>query len=90
LFLAYRFGLPVIASDVGSLAEDVSEGRTGFMFKPDAPDELARAIERYFDSGLFQELEQCRKGIREYALARYSWEAIGKKTSDLYLDLLRN
>ena len=30
-FLAYSFGLPVIATDVGSLREDIVEGRTGFV-----------------------------------------------------------
>ena len=34
LVLAYNFGLPVIAADVGSLREDVAEGKTGWVFRP--------------------------------------------------------
>ena len=33
LFLGYSFGLPVIAADVGSLKEEVVEGKTGFVFE---------------------------------------------------------
>ena len=35
IFLAYRFGLPIIATDVGSFHEDVIDGVTGFICKPD-------------------------------------------------------
>ena len=34
LFLGYSFGLPAIAADVGALKEEIIEGETGFMFKP--------------------------------------------------------
>ena len=43
LFLGYSFGLPVLAADVGSLKEDIVEGETGSVFKPDDPTDLARA-----------------------------------------------
>ena len=32
-FLAYSFGLPVIATDVGSLRQDIVEGRAGFIWQ---------------------------------------------------------
>jgi glycosyltransferase involved in cell wall biosynthesis len=35
LFFGYSFGLPVIVADVGSLREDVAEGRTGFIRRTD-------------------------------------------------------
>jgi glycosyltransferase involved in cell wall biosynthesis len=31
LFLAYSFGLPVVATDVGSFREEIVEGKTGFL-----------------------------------------------------------
>ena len=37
LFLAYSFGLPVIATDVGSLKQDIVEGKTGFVCEPENP-----------------------------------------------------
>lgn len=42
LFVAYCFGLPVIATDVGSLREDIVEGTTGFLCKPCDPVDLTR------------------------------------------------
>ena len=67
LFLGYSFGLPVLAADVGSLKDEIVEGKTGFVFKPEDPVDLARAIERYFASDLFANLENRRQEIRDYA-----------------------
>ena len=47
LFLGLTFGLPVVASDVGSLSESIVPGRTGEICRPgDVPDlgELTRSI----------------------------------------------
>jgi glycosyltransferase involved in cell wall biosynthesis len=88
LFLAYRFGLPVIATDVGSFRESMIEGRTGFVCGPRDADDLASTIQRYFASDLFLELEQRRQEIRDYASARYSWDVVGDVTRDLYARLL--
>ena len=57
LFLAYSFGLPVIAFDVGTLREDIVPGKTGFLCCPEDSDALAAAINTYFDSDLFRNLE---------------------------------
>lgn len=88
LSLGYSFGLPVIASDVGALREDIVEGRTGYMCKPEDPTDLARTIERYFSSELFALLKQRRPDIRHYAYERYSWEVVGKQTVTVYDKLL--
>ena len=87
LFLAFRFGLPVIASDVGSLRNYVTEDRTGFVCPPGDPDSLARTIERYFDSPLFRELDRTREEILRNAARDYSWDAIGRRTAAIYGDL---
>jgi D-inositol-3-phosphate glycosyltransferase len=88
LFLAYSFGLPVIASDVGSLREDVIEGETGFLCSPCDPSELARAITRYFDSPLFLRLESQREPIKQGANARHSWHVVAESSRVAYLGLL--
>ena len=49
LFLGYSFGLPAIAADVGSLKEEIIEGETGFVFKPQDSSDLASKIEEYFN-----------------------------------------
>src|SRR6202007_1075034 len=56
LFLAYSFGLPVIAADVGSFREEIIEGRTGFLCNPNDAVDLASAIEKYFVSDLYSNL----------------------------------
>ncbi len=58
LFLGYSFGLPVIAADVGALKDEIVEGKTGFVFKPEDPIDLAATIERYFASDLFANLSE--------------------------------
>ena len=88
LFLAYSFGLPVIATDVGSLREDVVEGRTGFISKPGNSDDLAQMIERYFASSLFANLASHRPEIRQYVLERHSWDTVSETTRNVYREVL--
>jgi glycosyltransferase involved in cell wall biosynthesis len=88
LFLAFNFGLPVIATDVGSIGEDIVEGRTGLVCKPRDPQDLASALEKYFASDLFKNLDIQRKEIKDYANARHSWDLVGEITRDVYLESL--
>jgi D-inositol-3-phosphate glycosyltransferase len=87
-FLAYSFGLPVIATDVGSLREDIVEGRTGFVCQPQDSSDLARTIDKYFESELFRDLENRRSKIKEYANERYSWSKVAAITTAVYSNLL--
>lgn len=84
LFLGYSFGLPVIATDVGALKEDVLEGQTGFMCKPEDPNDLAKVIETYFASGLYKCLNDRRPSIRNYAHERHSWDTVAQLTLSAY------
>jgi len=90
IFLGYNFGLPVIAADVGSLREEIIEGTTGFVFRPEDPTDLARALEQYFESNLFVDLERQRREIRHFATERHSWEVVGKLTVNIYEKVLRS
>ena len=67
LFLAYSFGLPVVATDVGSFREEIVEGATGYLCKPADPADLATAIEAYFTSDLYRNLGTRRQEIKDYA-----------------------
>ena len=88
LFLGYSFGLPVIAADVGSLREDIIEGKTGFVFTPKDSIDLAKKIERYFESDLFNSLTRRRQEIQDYAAAQHSWDVVGEMTRSVYSELL--
>jgi glycosyltransferase involved in cell wall biosynthesis len=88
LFLGYSFGLPAIAADVGSLREEIVEGRTGLIFRARDSSALARAIEQYFSSDLFRQLESRRPEIKAYANERYSWSKVAAITAAVYVRLL--
>ena len=90
LFLGYSFGLPALASDVGSLREEVLEGKTGFVFRPKDPAGLAKAIERYFSSDLYRDLNSRRQEIRDYAVARHSWDVVSQTTMNVYAGMLQS
>ena len=90
LFLAYNFGLPVIATDVGSFKEDILEGKTGYIARPDDSVALSETITAYFQSDLFVRLDENRERIREYARKKYSWDVVGEKTINIYQRLLQS
>jgi D-inositol-3-phosphate glycosyltransferase len=90
LLSAYSFGLPVIATDVGSLRQDIVEGRTGFVCRPEDSSDLARTIDKYFESELFRDLENRRLEIRQYANERYSWDKVATITTKVYSKLLES
>jgi D-inositol-3-phosphate glycosyltransferase len=89
LFLGYSFGLPAVAADIGTLKEEIIEGRTGFVFKPQDPSDLANVITNYFESELFRDLETRRAEIKAFANERYSWDKVARATTAVYSDLLR-
>jgi len=88
LFLAYSFGLPVVATDVGSFREDIVEGTTGFVCQPGDPAELAKAIERYFTSDLFKTLEDRRRELKAYVNTNHSWDAVAESTRNAYTEIV--
>lgn len=89
LFLAYSFGLPVIATDVGSLKEEIIEGKTGFVCPPQDVAALAEVIQGYFQSDLYRQLEFHRAEIQDFAKEKYSWSKVGAITSSVYTELLQ-
>jgi len=89
LFLGYSFGLPVLAADVGSLKDEVLEGKTGYVFRPEDPTDLMKSIQSYFSSPLYKDLSLRRDEIREYAIKSHSWDLVGQLTMSVYAGLLR-
>ena len=89
LFLGYSFGLPSLAADVGSLKDEMVEGGTGFLFRPEDPTDLAKAIEKYFSSDLYTDLSQRRREIQDYARRGHDWNIVGQATTVVYNGLLK-
>lgn len=88
LFLGYSFGLPALATNVGSLKEEIIPGETGFVAAPSDAASLAAAIREYFDSELYRQLEERREMIKAYANERYSWSRVAAITTGAYAELL--
>jgi glycosyltransferase involved in cell wall biosynthesis len=88
MFLAFSFGVPVVAGDIGSFGDDVVQGENGFLYDPSNPNGLFAAMERYFDSNLYRELDLRRDEIRERAERAHSWQTVGMTIRNLYERLL--
>jgi glycosyltransferase involved in cell wall biosynthesis len=70
--VAYNFDTPVIATDVGGLAEVVRDGVTGLVVPPADPQALAGAITRFFREQMDQRFVP---NVREEK-KRYTWDAL--------------
>jgi len=68
--IAYNFDRPVIASDVGGLAEVIKDGVTGTIVPPNEPGRLARAMLEYYQRNL--EASMVPRVKEEKRL--YSWD----------------
>lgn len=87
LFLSYSFGLPVIATDAGSLQNDILPGQTGYVCRACDEADLARTLVTYFESDLFKNLEKHRSRIKSFAQERNSWDDVSEKICRVYASL---
>jgi len=77
--IAYHFDLPVIATDVGGLAEVVRDGETGIVVAPGDAEALAAGITRYFTA---TDRERLRRTVAREK-GRYSWDTLVAALEDL-------
>lgn len=87
-FLAFNYGLPVVATDVGALREDVVEGINGFLCEAQSPQALAGAVKAFFGSALYRELPARRATIRDHANEHHSWRTVAEITEAAYRRIL--
>ena len=70
--------LPVIASNLPATGEYIQDGRNGFLFTPEDPENLAMILDRYFSGELFSKMS---KEI-ELTAKKYRWENRGTIISE--------
>ena len=81
--LAFGFGLPVIASNVGGLPDVIRQGETGLLVPPGDPSALAQAVLLFFRAGL-------GPGMTANIMAnqaRFSWEQMVTAIEELLMEL---
>ena len=86
LFMAHSFARPIVATDVGGLAEVIQDGQTGYLVPSDDEHALASALCTVLTDTPAAE----RMGLqgRYWVQQHYSWSGIARKIADLYRDLL--
>ena len=77
--IAFGFEKPVIATTVGGLPEVVRDGETGVLCEPGDPEELSRAIQRFYE---LQKETDFAANIRADA-PRFSWEHMTDTIAEL-------
>jgi glycosyltransferase involved in cell wall biosynthesis len=77
--IAYNFDRPVIATDVGGLAEVVQHDLTGFVIPPEDPQALAEAVRKLYTGN---RRESFTARVKEEK-RNYSWEKLAGAIEDL-------
>ncbi len=83
---AMACGLPVVASDVGDVAELVKDGETGFLVTKGDYQTLARRINQLLGDKALQ--ERIGKNARNLVVENYSLEMMGERTLKVYQEVL--
>jgi glycosyltransferase involved in cell wall biosynthesis len=80
-------GVPVVASQVGGLAEIIEHDKTGVLVYPRNPDSIAWGINHVLSNP--DHARSLVQNAKEIVQKAYSWEAIAKKTVKLYKEVTR-
>lgn len=85
--VAYSFGRPVVATDVGAFPEVVEDGKSGFLVPPQSPSRLAKAIATLVnDSERAREMGRYAKHLSE---TKFAWAPIARSILDVYREHLK-
>ena len=79
---AFAKGTPVIAANIGAIAELVDHGRTGLHFRPGDPEDLAAQVERALNGPT--ELALMRREARAEFESKYTAEENYRRLIEIY------
>ncbi|MCX6545091.1 MAG: glycosyltransferase family 4 protein [Acidobacteria bacterium] len=78
-------GLPVIATNVGSVPEMIDEGKGGELCSPGDVDGALAALDRFVAAGRFRDMGEHN---RRKALAHFTFDVVGPRLVEIYNALL--
>jgi glycosyltransferase involved in cell wall biosynthesis len=84
IHMAFTFGRPVVATDVGAMADNVQDGRTGLLVAPD-PEAVARAMITLLDP---ETADTMGAAAAEHAEQDASWSGVADKAVAAYRSAL--
>ncbi|MBS4012819.1 MAG: glycosyltransferase family 4 protein [Bacteroidetes bacterium] len=85
LLQTYKYGKPVVVTDVGGLSETVRDDETGIVVEQ-SPEVVAASILRLLeDKELYYRYSQ---NMLNAVLEKYNWDIVAKKTIDIYRKVL--
>jgi glycosyltransferase involved in cell wall biosynthesis len=85
---AFAVGTPVIAADIGAVAELVEHGRTGVRFRPGDPEDLAARVGWFLDHP--EEHARMRRQARAEFETKYAAERNYQSLMEIYRSALEN
>lgn len=81
---AMEFRLPVVATNVGGVSEEITDGENGFVCRPNHPEELAACVEKLLESKALRE-KMGGEGYRRFK-EKFTLEVFEKRLSSYVKD----
>lgn len=78
--IAYGFEKPVVVTNVGGLPDVVTDGKTGYVVEAEQPQQLAKAVIRFFEENKAEEMQE---HVKQESY-RFSWDRMVENIEELY------
>lgn len=87
LKIAYNYNVPVIASDNGSFREEITDGKTGYLFENESVEDLERVMKMAIDKhkSNYGDLQHRQM---EMVASRYAFDSIIEKYKSMFHKVL--
>ncbi len=80
--IGYHFDKPMLVTDVGGLAEIISDKKSGYVVAPD-PEAVASAVIDFYDNDRRQSFEEETRRLKQ----RFEWSNMTKALLELYREI---
>ena len=77
--VAYYYDKPVIATNVGGLAESVLDGKTGFVIQPESPEAITDAVNKFYNENLEEKFSANTSEEKK----KYDWDNFVRDIEEL-------